>query len=162
MFRLLNFNIMKTEMFITEGAFGNLMAKLDRIEAMLLKLADETETVSGEPLLVHRITLLGETLADYPDRGPHFGSVQAIMLPSGEIRTLSRDRDEDLMHKVIGSFGQLGIITRARLQMKKVHSGFIEARAVASPDLGDLLRKIDDAKDQWEYVVGWLDAFPGG
>ena len=55
---------------------------IDRIEATLLSLADGTQTASGEPLLVHRITLLGETLADIPDRGPHFGSVQAIMLPS--------------------------------------------------------------------------------
>jgi len=55
---------------------------VDRIEAALLDLADNTRTTSGEPLLVHHITLLGETLADYPDRGPHFGSVQAIMLPS--------------------------------------------------------------------------------
>ena len=45
-----------------------------------------------------------------------------IVLANGESRTVSRSRDKDLFHKIIGSFGQLGIITRARLKMKKVHS----------------------------------------
>lgn len=85
-----------------------------------------------------------------------------LLTTDGEHRVVSRDAEPDVFHAVIGGFGQLGLITRARIQMKKVHSGFIEAKAVASPDLGDLLRQIDDAKSEWEYVVGWLDAFPGG
>ena len=63
---------------------------------------------------------------------------------------------------MIGSFGQLGIITRARLQMKKVHSGQVEVKAVAAPDLETMLSLTDDAKDKWEYVVGWIDAFASG
>jgi decaprenylphospho-beta-D-ribofuranose 2-oxidase len=85
-----------------------------------------------------------------------------LMLPSGETRTLSRDRDEDLMHKVIGSFGQLGVVTRARLQMKRVRSGLVEVKAVSVPDLETALRLMDEEKDNWEYVVGWLDAFARG
>ncbi|MEX1312288.1 MAG: FAD-binding oxidoreductase [Candidatus Sulfomarinibacteraceae bacterium] len=85
-----------------------------------------------------------------------------LLTPDGERRIISRDAEPDVFHAVIGGFGQLGLITRARIQMKKVYSGFIEARAVAAPDLGGLLQQIDDAKDRWEYVVGWLDAFPGG
>ena len=64
---------------------------------------------------------------------------------------------------MIGSFGQLGIITRVRLKMKKVHSGLLEVKAVSAPDLEAMLLLADDAKDEWEYVVGWIDAFaPGG
>lgn len=85
-----------------------------------------------------------------------------LLTPDGSHRTISRESEPEIFHAVIGGFGQLGLITRARIQMKKVASGFIEAKAVASGDLGDLLRQIDDAKDEWEYVVGWLDAFPGG
>ena len=81
---------------------------------------------------------------------------------SGEVRTLSPERDRELFHAVVGGFGQLGIITRARLQLKRVHSGLVEVRAVAAPDLETMLRLADDAKDQWEYVVGWIDAFAGG
>jgi len=85
-----------------------------------------------------------------------------LMAPDGSLRTLSRDVEPKLFHAVIGGFGQLGLLTRARLQLKKVHSGLTETEAVAAPDLGGLLTKLDDAKDDWEYVVGWVDGFPGG
>ncbi|MCB1056156.1 MAG: FAD-binding oxidoreductase [Acidobacteria bacterium] len=85
-----------------------------------------------------------------------------LLLPTGEIRTLSRQRDAELFHGVIGSFGQLGVITRARWQLKKVSSGLLEVRAVPARDLGEMLRIADDAKETSEYVVGWLDAFAGG
>jgi FAD/FMN-containing dehydrogenase len=85
-----------------------------------------------------------------------------IVLANGESRTVSRANGEDIFHDVIGSFGQLGIITRARLQMKRVHSGLVEVKAVAAPDLEALLSLAEDAKDRWEYVVGWIDAFAGG
>lgn len=85
-----------------------------------------------------------------------------LAMPGGEARTLSPDGDPELFHAVVGSFGQLGIITRARLQLKKVHSGLLEVRAVAAPDLETMLRLTDEAKDRWEYVVGWIDAFARG
>jgi FAD/FMN-containing dehydrogenase len=85
-----------------------------------------------------------------------------LLTPDGRRLTISRELQSELFHAVIGGFGQLGVVVGARLQLKRVHSGLVEARAVAAPDLGSLLRRLDDAKDDWEYVVGWLDAFPGG
>ncbi len=85
-----------------------------------------------------------------------------LMLPSGEVRTVSRDSDLELFRTVIGSFGQLAVVTRARLRMKRVHSGLLEVRAVAAPDLERMLQLLDEAKDRWEYVVAWVDAFAGG
>ena len=85
-----------------------------------------------------------------------------LVMANGESRTVSRSTDTDLFHSIIGSFGQLGIITRASLQMKKVHSGLVEVRAVSAPDLEAMLSLSEDAKDKWEYVVGWIDAFAGG
>ena len=85
-----------------------------------------------------------------------------LAMANGESRTVSQQKDSDLFHDVIGSFGQLGIITRARLQMKKVHSGQVEVKAVSAPDLGAMLSLTDDAKDKWEYVVGWIDTFGRG
>jgi hypothetical protein len=46
--------------------------------------------------------------------------------------------------------------------MKKIHSGFLEVEAVAAKNLESILQMVDGAKDQWEYVVGWIDAFAGG
>ena len=57
---------------------------LARIEAALLRLEEQTRTVSGKPLLTDRFTLVGQTLEDMSRRGPHVGSVQAYLLPSEE------------------------------------------------------------------------------
>lgn len=85
-----------------------------------------------------------------------------LLTADGNVRTIRKAEDSDLFHGVIGSFGHLGVITRARMQMKRVHSGLVEAKAVSAGNLETLLRLTDEAKDQWEYVVGWVDAFARG
>jgi decaprenylphospho-beta-D-ribofuranose 2-oxidase len=85
-----------------------------------------------------------------------------LMDASGSVRTLAPDRDPEVFDAVIGGFGQLGIITRARLQLKRVHSGLVDVCAPAAPDLETMLRMTDEAKDDWEYVVGWIDTFARG
>jgi FAD/FMN-containing dehydrogenase len=85
-----------------------------------------------------------------------------LLTVDGAVRTVSRDAEPEVFHAVIGGFGRLGVIVRARIRLKRVHSGLVEVEAVAAPDLGSLLARLDDAKDDWEYAVGWLDAFPGG
>jgi multidrug efflux pump subunit AcrB len=55
---------------------------VDRIEVALLRLAEKTETASGDPMLQHRLTIVGQTLGDIPENGPHLGAVQAILLDS--------------------------------------------------------------------------------
>ncbi|MCD4750233.1 MAG: FAD-binding oxidoreductase [Thermoanaerobaculales bacterium] len=85
-----------------------------------------------------------------------------LMTVDGAVRTVSRDGDRELFNAVVGSFGLLGVITRARLKMKRVSSGMVEVKAVSAPNLETMLRLTDEAKDQWEYVVGWIDAFAKG
>jgi len=57
---------------------------LNQIEDALLRLEERTETLSGEPLIEDRLTLLGQSLneSDRGKSGPNVGSVQAIMLDS--------------------------------------------------------------------------------
>lgn len=53
------------------------------IDAALVRLADKTRTLSGEPLVKQRLTLLGQALSGTMGaRGPNLGSVQAILLES--------------------------------------------------------------------------------
>jgi multidrug efflux pump subunit AcrB len=55
---------------------------IDQIDAALLRLAEKTRTASGDPLIEHRLALVGQTLEEIPKNGPHVGSVQAILLES--------------------------------------------------------------------------------
>jgi len=85
-----------------------------------------------------------------------------LMTSDGSVVTVTPRTDPELFRAVLGGFGQLGVIVRARLAMKRVASGLVEVKAVSAPDLEGMLRVLDDARDRWEYLVGWIDAFPGG
>jgi multidrug efflux pump subunit AcrB len=62
-----------------------------QVEAALTRLARKTKTVSGKPLVKHHLTLVGQTLADIPETGPHLGGVQAILLDTAERGIHSED-----------------------------------------------------------------------
>jgi len=64
---------------------------LTQVEEALLRLAERTETRSGEPLIVDRLTLVGQTLSEIPETGPHVGAVQAILLESEKRGIHSKD-----------------------------------------------------------------------
>ncbi|ACL05103.1 acriflavin resistance protein [Desulfatibacillum aliphaticivorans] len=53
-----------------------------RIDDALLRVAERTPTLTGEPMIKSRLSLVGQTLEDIPENGPHLGGVQAIMLES--------------------------------------------------------------------------------
>ena len=64
---------------------------LERMEAALLRLNQNTRTISGEPMLVDRLSIAGQTLQEIPKSGPHVGSVQAILLASERRGVHSKD-----------------------------------------------------------------------
>jgi multidrug efflux pump subunit AcrB len=64
---------------------------LSRVDAALLRLAAKTDTLTGEPLLVDRLVLVGQTLEDNPRLGPNLGSAQALLLPSERRGIHSKD-----------------------------------------------------------------------
>ena len=87
-----------------------------QMEAALLRLTDRTETVTGESMLEHRLSLLGQTLEEMPKKGPNVGSVQAIMLDSEDRGVHSKD----LMvawEKEIGPIPGVTSITFAGMQV---------------------------------------------
>jgi multidrug efflux pump subunit AcrB len=53
-----------------------------RMEEAFLRIGERTKTVSGDPMIEHRITLVGQTLQDPPKAGPNMGSVQFVLLES--------------------------------------------------------------------------------
>jgi multidrug efflux pump subunit AcrB len=64
---------------------------LTYIEEALLRLEQKTQTLSGEPMLVDRVRMVGQTLEDIPKTGPYLGSVQAFLLPSERRGVTSKD-----------------------------------------------------------------------
>jgi multidrug efflux pump subunit AcrB len=88
---------------------------IEQIDAALLRLAEKTQTRSGDPLIEDRMALVGQTMEDMPRSGPHLGSVQAILLDS-ERRGI---HSKDLMvqwEKEIGPIPGVKSLTFAGLQ----------------------------------------------
>lgn len=64
---------------------------VSRVENALLRLNERLKTRTGQPLLVDRLVLVGQTLGQVPSRGPHFGAIQAILLDSEKRGIHSKD-----------------------------------------------------------------------
>jgi FAD/FMN-containing dehydrogenase len=85
-----------------------------------------------------------------------------LLTPAGDLLRCSRDDNADLFWAVIGGFGLFGCVTRARLQMKRIHSGLLEVTPVAAPDLRFMAGYLAEHRHQSDYLVGWIDGLAGG
>ncbi len=64
---------------------------IEQIDTALLRLAEKTQTRSGDPLIEERMSLIGQTLEEIPRSGPHLGSVWAILLDAERRGVHSKD-----------------------------------------------------------------------
>ncbi len=85
-----------------------------------------------------------------------------LMLPSGEIKTCSREENSELFYAAIGGFGVLGCFTTMSLQMKRVYSGLLEVEPVSVPNLDAMIAFFEERMDTADYLVGWIDGFAAG
>lgn len=84
-----------------------------------------------------------------------------LATPAGEVVTCDRERNADLFHATIGGFGMLGVITRIVMRTQRVHSGDLEVRGISTRTIGEMLEWIEAHREPYDYLVGWIDAFPG-
>ncbi len=85
-----------------------------------------------------------------------------LVLPSGEARTASREREPELFHAAIGGLGLLGCFSRIVLQTQRVHSGNLRVQALRGRNLREVLDVMEARRAEADQLVGWIDAFPGG
>jgi FAD/FMN-containing dehydrogenase len=85
-----------------------------------------------------------------------------IVLPDGEVVTASREQNADLFHAAIGGFGMLGSFSRIVLRTKKVYSGNVSVKTVPTRTLREMMDEFERRKARADYLVGWIDCFPGG
>jgi FAD/FMN-containing dehydrogenase len=85
-----------------------------------------------------------------------------FLAPTGDLFTVSRESDPDLFHAAISGAGLLGVFTRVRLQMKKIHSGLLRVEAFNTATLREMARGIDARADSCDYLVGWVDCLAPG
>lgn len=86
-----------------------------------------------------------------------------IVTPDGVLREVSRESDPELFAFAVGGFGLLGAFVSITVKMKRVYSGRVRVLPAVAEDLEEMFRLFErfNAAD-YDYVVGWVDAFPGG
>ncbi len=75
---------------------------------------------------------------------------------------VERERDADLFHSIIGSFGTLGCYTSITLRMKRVYSGDLDVKVFVCDNLRELFALYEKKIPEADYLVGWIDAFARG
>lgn len=85
-----------------------------------------------------------------------------LLLPTGELKTCSREQNPQLFFAAIGGFGMLGCFTRIVLQMKKVYSGQLAVYAFTVHGFADIIREFEARMERADYLVGWIDCFATG
>ncbi len=85
-----------------------------------------------------------------------------LLLPTGLEIICGPKKNRDLFYAAIGGLGMLGVFTTITLQMKRVHSGFLQVRAWNVPELTTHLAAIEAGAPAHDYIVGWLDATARG
>ncbi len=93
--------------------------------------------------------------------GDHTLEFDAV-LPNGDCITCLPDETPDLFQSIISGVGLFAIVTRARLQLKRIYSGRLKTTSHTVPDLKSLLTLMDAQKDDSDYLVGWTDCFAKG
>ena len=85
--------------------------------------------------------------------------VQSFVLQAatGDVLRCSREENADVFHAAIGGFGMLGCLVEVTLQLKRVHAGRLRVWAMPTRDLAENLQRLEDLKDEADYLVGWLD-----
>lgn len=124
---------------------------IEQIDAALLRLTEQIETRSGDPLIEDRMAMIGQTMDGIPRSGPHLGSVQAILLDSKRrgIHT------KDLMvqwEKEIGPIPGVKSMTFAGLETGPPGAPievWLQGR-----DMNDILAATDDLMDRLRMFEG--------
>lgn len=84
-----------------------------------------------------------------------------LLLPSGEVKRVSRESDPELFRGAIGGFGMLGVFLSLKLQMRKVYSGVLQVFPQRVSNFGEMAESFEENAGRMDYMVGWTDCFAG-
>lgn len=83
-----------------------------------------------------------------------------FLTPNGTLQTLTPT--DDLFPAAISSAGLLGIITRVKLQLKKVASGNLKVYAESIPNWDAQFEAFEKRAENADYMVSWVNCFAKG
>ena len=91
--------------------------------------------------------------------GDHVDGV-TVLRPGGRLEEIRAGTPA--MDAVVGNWSAADPIVEVALHLKKVATGYLDVEGFATGDLAATLAGLDESKDAWEYVVGWMDCWASG
>jgi decaprenylphospho-beta-D-ribofuranose 2-oxidase len=86
----------------------------------------------------------------------------SLLLPSGEVRTVSPGADPRLFWATAGGLGLTGLITRVTVALKKVDTALVKVDTVRTADIDETMRVLAEQDARYGYTVAWSDSTATG
>lgn len=138
---------------------------LDRLMRVLLPLGLFVPVTPG----TRQVTVGGAVAADVHGKDHHrVGSFCAsvdwldLLTADGEVRRTGPEADPELFWATAGGMGLTGVVLRASLRMRRVETSSVVVDTERPRDLGDLLARMDEGDERYEYSVAWVDCLAPG
>lgn len=85
-----------------------------------------------------------------------------LVRTSGEVLQCSPTSHADWFAATVGGMGLTGVITRARLKLRRVPGPWLESECMPFESLERFFELSKRARQQFEYTVAWIDCASGG
>ena len=97
-------------------------------------------------------------------QGSFAASVDAftLLLPTGEVRRVSRALHADLFWATFGGMGLVGIVLTADLKLRRIETTYFRQRSFRVGDLAEMLATLDEHDRTFPYSVATLDVLATG
>ena len=84
-----------------------------------------------------------------------------IMLANGEIKEVSKDKNQELFLATCGGMGLTGVILSAKIYLKKINSKYIDQITIKTKNLKETFDAFEKYQD-FPYSVAWIDCLAKG
>src|ERR1022692_2216261 len=116
-----------------------------------------------------QVTIGGAIAADVHGKNHHVAGSFAmhvpsfdLLLPGGELRTVTRQGDPSLFWATAGGMGLTGLIVRATVQLKRVATSRIRVDTVRTADIDETMAVLATHDRRFGYTVAWSDSLARG
>ena len=116
-----------------------------------------------------QVTIGGAIAADVHGKNHHVAGSFArhvrsfdLVLPSGELRTVTAEGDPALFWATAGGMGLTGLIVRATVQLKRVATSRVAVETVRTANIDETMAVLAEHDRRYGYTVAWTDSMARG
>jgi decaprenylphospho-beta-D-ribofuranose 2-oxidase len=116
-----------------------------------------------------QVTVGGAIAADVHGKNHHVAGSFArhvlsfdIVLPGGELRTVTEAAEPELFWATAGGMGLTGLVVRAEIQLKRVATSRLLVDTVRTADIDETMAVLAEHDRAFGYTVAWSDSLARG